>query len=91
MSSLDLLVVDDEPNIRRTLEVHLLSTGHRVRTVSSAEEAVRAADQQCFDIAFVDIRLGTTSGLDLLPRLRQACPRGHLVVMTAYGSSAAPR
>jgi NtrC-family two-component system response regulator AlgB len=86
MNQLDLLVVDDEPNIRRTLEVHLLSTGHRVRTVSTAEEAVRAAEQQSFDVAFVDIRLGSQSGLDVLPRLRQASPRGRLVVMTAYAS-----
>jgi NtrC-family two-component system response regulator AlgB len=86
MSQLDLLVVDDEPNIRRTLELHLLSSGHRVRTASSAEEAVRAAEREPFDVAFVDIRLGARSGLDILPRLRRSSPAGHLVVMTAYAS-----
>jgi NtrC-family two-component system response regulator AlgB len=86
MNPLDLLVVDDEPNIRRTLEVHLASSGHRVRTAASAEEALGSAERAAFDVAFVDIRLGARSGLEILPALRRASPRGRLVVMTAYAS-----
>jgi NtrC-family two-component system response regulator AlgB len=83
---MEVLIVDDEPRIRRTLELHFLGAGHRVRTAASAEDAVRAAEQCSFDVAFVDIRLGEDSGLEILPRLREASPRGHLVVMTAYAS-----
>jgi NtrC-family two-component system response regulator AlgB len=86
VAKLDILVVDDEPNIRRTLEVHFASLGHRARTAGTAEEALRAAREHGFDVAFVDVRLGESSGLDLLPGLRASTPGGKLVVMTAYAS-----
>lgn len=86
MAKLDILVVDDEPHIRRTLEVHFASLGHRVRTAGTAEEALGEGQKNAFDVAFVDVRLGSASGLDLLPRLRESVPRGKLVVMTAFAS-----
>ena len=42
--------------------------------------------ERSFDVAFVDLRLGTESGLDLLPRLAAAAPGLKLVVITAYAS-----
>jgi NtrC-family two-component system response regulator AlgB len=57
-----------------------------VRTAGTAEEALEVARQSAFDVAFVDLRLGPSSGLDLLPRLREMTPRAKLVVMTAYAS-----
>jgi NtrC-family two-component system response regulator AlgB len=86
VTKLDILVIDDEPHIRRTLEIHFASLGHRVRTASSAEGALREAAEGTFEVAFVDLRLGQSSGLDLLPALHESMPRGKLVVMTAYAS-----
>jgi NtrC-family two-component system response regulator AlgB len=85
-ASLDVLLVDDEPNIRRTMTIHLESRGHRVRAEASAGEAAAVAGERSFDVAFVDIRLGTESGLDLLPRLLAAAPGLKVVVITAYAS-----
>jgi NtrC-family two-component system response regulator AlgB len=84
--SLDILVVDDEPNIRRTMTLHLEGRGHRVRAAASAAEAAAVSGERSFDVAFVDLRLGTESGLDLLPRLLAAAPRLKVVVITAYAS-----
>jgi NtrC-family two-component system response regulator AlgB len=85
-ASLDILVIDDEPNIRRTMTVHLTGRGHRVRAAATAGEAAAVVGERSFDVAFVDLRLGTESGLDLLPRLAAAAPGLKLVVITAYAS-----
>jgi two-component system, NtrC family, response regulator AlgB len=83
---LRILVVDDEANIRRTLSMYLESEGHLVTGVSNSEDAMREANQRPFDVAFVDLRLGTTSGLDLIPLLLSASPWAKIVVITAYAS-----
>jgi NtrC-family two-component system response regulator AlgB len=84
--SFDVLVVDDEPNIRRTLALQLQGRGHRVRTAGSIEEARREVASRRFDVALVDLRLGTGSGLDLLAWLRVEDPALKTVVITAYAS-----
>jgi len=83
---LSVLIVDDEANIRKTLAVCLESRGHRVTSVSNAKDARTEADRQVFDLSFVDLRLGTENGLDLIPILLAACPWIKIVVITAYAS-----
>jgi NtrC-family two-component system response regulator AlgB len=85
-AGLSILIVDDEANIRKTLSVCLESRGHRVTSVSNAKDARTEADRQVFDLSFVDLRLGTESGLDLIPSLLGACPWLKIVVITAYAS-----
>jgi NtrC-family two-component system response regulator AlgB len=83
---LNVLVVDDEANIRKTLSVCLESRGYRVTAVSNARDARQEAERQVFDLAFVDLRLGTENGLDLIPALLGTCPWLKVVVITAYAS-----
>jgi len=83
---LNILIVDDEINIRKTLAVCLESRGHRIVAVSNATDALTEAERQVFDLAFVDLRLGTSDGLDLIPALLALCPWLKVVVITAYAS-----
>ncbi len=83
---LNILIIDDEANIRKMLTVCLESRGHRVTAVSNGKDARAEADRQVFDMAFVDLRLGTENGLDLIPPLIGACPWIKIVVITAYAS-----
>lgn len=86
VAALNILVVDDETNIRKTLKVCLESRGHRVTAVSNARDAEVEADRQVFHLAFVDLRLGTENGLDLIPALMGASPWLKVVVITAYAA-----
>lgn len=86
IQGLNVLIVDDEANIRKTLTVCLESRGHRVTAVSNGKDARAETDRQVFDLAFVDLRLGTENGLDLIPSLLGACPWIKIVVITAYAS-----
>jgi NtrC-family two-component system response regulator AlgB len=84
--SLNILVVDDEPTIRKTLKIALEADGHRVTSASNPQDAWQAANQKIFELALVDLRLGTESGLELIPKLKTACPGMKIVVITAYAS-----
>ncbi len=85
---LAILVVDDEPNIRKTLTISMEAEGHWVVAVSNARDALSEANRRFFDLALVDLRLGTESGMSLLPALLAACPWVKIVVITAYASIA---
>ena len=83
---LSILIVDDEPNIRKTLAIALEAEGHRVVAVSNLKDAMAEASRRFFDMALVDLRLGTESGMELIPALRTSCPWMKVVVITAYAS-----
>jgi NtrC-family two-component system response regulator AlgB len=83
---LHILVIDDEANIRRMLTVCLESRGHRVTAVSNPKDARVEAIRHVFDLAFVDLRLGTDNGLDLIQPLLGECPWLKIVIITAYAS-----
>ncbi len=83
---LSILIIDDEPSIRKTLSMVLEAEGHRTVAVSNFKDAVAEASRRFFDMALVDLRLGTESGLELIPALRTNCPWIKIVVITAYAS-----
>jgi NtrC-family two-component system response regulator AlgB len=83
---LNVLIVDDELNIRKTLAMSLETDGHTVVAVSNGRDAVDEAARQSFDMAFVDLRLGNEHGLDLIPALLGQSPWMRIVIITAHGS-----
>jgi two-component system, NtrC family, response regulator AlgB len=83
---LAVLVIDDEKNIRATLSVCLEGTAAPVVAVGDGEQALAALARQPFDLAFLDLRLGTASGLELIPRLVAESPGLLVVVITAYAT-----
>ena len=85
-STLTILIVDDELNIRKTLAICLENEGHKVTAVSTSQDALEAVAFKRFDLAFVDIRLGTDNGIALLPKLIEASPWLKIVIITAHAS-----
>jgi NtrC-family two-component system response regulator AlgB len=86
ISPLRILLVDDEPNVRRTLGISLEADGHEVLAVGNAADAAAEAGRRSFDLVFLDLRLGTSSGIDLLPRLLADSPWTQVVVITGHGT-----
>lgn len=84
--SFNILLVDDEINIRKTLSVCLETEGYKVFAVSNFQDALAEASRRSFDLAFVDLRLGTANGLDLIPALLAQTPWLKIIVITAYAS-----
>jgi NtrC-family two-component system response regulator AlgB len=83
---LTVLVIDDEKNIRVTLSMGLEGMGCHVTAVGSAEAALGAVTREAFDLAFLDLRLGDTNSLDLLPQLLAQRPELTVVMVTAYAT-----
>ncbi len=83
---LKALVVDDEKNIRTTLSLCLEQMGCNVTAAPSAESALVALTQQPYDLAFLDLRLADTSGLDLVPKLLAEDPNLFVIIVTAYAT-----
>ena len=81
-----VLVVDDERNIRKTLAICLQGLGCAVTEAGTSSAALEALERSPFDLAFVDLRLGSEDGLALLPRLLAGRPGLDIVMITAYAA-----
>jgi NtrC-family two-component system response regulator AlgB len=80
------LIVDDERNIRATLAVCLEDIGCEVTAVESGAAALEALQRSPFDLAFLDLRLGDTDGLELLPELLGLRPGLAVIIITAHAA-----
>ena len=81
-----VIVIDDEPVIRRSLELQLRGKRLSVALCSTIAEAEKYIAKDSFDLMFVDVRLPDGDGTDLLARLAPRAERPLIVVMTGYGT-----
>ena len=82
----DILVVDDEPLVRRTLIQMIREQGYEVAAAASAEEALVWLSRTPCRLVLTDVRLPGVSGLDLLREVRARFPQVGVVLVTGYGS-----
>ena len=81
-----LLVVDDEKNMRLSLEAVMVEEGYEFRAADSAEQALRLLDQEQFFMVITDARLGGMSGYEFLRQVRARWPNLPVLVITAYAT-----
>jgi two-component system response regulator PilR (NtrC family) len=86
-NDVQILVVDDEPDLRTLYELALLREGYAVTSVGNLEDARKLLDQQRFDVLITDMRLPDGLGTSLLLQLREQRRSERCVVITAYGSA----
>src|ERR1043165_6015327 len=83
---MQVLIIDDEANIRKTTAVVVDAMGHDSLCVENRATALRELSEAHFDVAFLDLKLGAESGLDLLPEMLKLNPKLDVCVFTAYAS-----
>jgi two-component system, NtrC family, response regulator AlgB len=82
-----LLIVDDEKNIRRSLETFFLSCGHSVATAPDARSALEAlSGSDGFDLVLTDFRMAEMNGLELLREIKRRHADASVILMTAYAT-----
>ena len=81
-----LLVVDDEKNMRLSLETIMRHEGYQYRAAESAEEALKLLGSEEFFMVITDARLGGMSGYDFLGRARAKKPHLPILMITAYAT-----
>ena len=85
MTSLSILLVDDDENFRERMARALRDRGHEVRTASCPEDAIRMATEDSPECAVVDLRMPGGSGLDVVSALRTLDPATAQRVVTDFG------
>src|SRR5580698_5132285 len=81
-----VLVVDDERSNVESLEKIFLREGMRVFTAFDAKRALELVRTHRIDVVLTDLMMPGTTGLELLPAIKQVAPDVEVVLMTAYGS-----
>jgi two-component system, NtrC family, response regulator AlgB len=83
---MNVLVIDDDANLRKSLRLALETMKHRVSEARDSNQAQAQLGRAAFDVALLDIRLASDNGLDLLPELLRLAPGLAIVVVTAYAT-----
>jgi len=81
-----ILIVEDEPKMRRLLEISLADDGHSVRCVGDAETGLRNLAAEPADLVVTDLKLPGMSGLEFMQAAKRINASLPMIVMTAYGS-----
>jgi DNA-binding NtrC family response regulator len=81
-----ILVVDDEENLRRVMQVQLQQSGYDVATAASGDEALARLAAVPVDLVLTDLKMPGMSGLQLLKRIRAEYPEVIVIMITAFGT-----
>ena len=79
-----ILAVDDEQNLLELLITVLGKRGFKVKTALNAIEALRLLDQESFQLALLDLKMGPVNGVQLLKEIKDRRPVIKVIMMTAY-------
>ena len=82
-----VLIIDDEQEIRESLEQILGLEGYRVASASTGQEGLKKVEDGIFDLVLLDISLPDQNGLEILKTLRHDTPDMGVIMITAYDSS----
>ena len=82
---LDVLLVDDDDNVRESVALALVNAGHQVTEAADGAQAVDLLSSHAFDLAICDVQMPRLDGLALFRRIRREAPGTAVVIMTSYG------
>lgn len=81
-----LLIIDDEKNMRLSLETVMTDSGYQVVAADSAEHGLKLLESREFFMVITDARLGGMSGYELLKTVRSQWPKLPVLIITAYAT-----
>ena len=82
-----VLVVDDDKFILRTFSRILQRAGFSTETAENGKEALKKIQSRTFDVALIDVVLGDSNGLDLLPKIEESSPNTIKIMITGTDST----
>jgi two-component system nitrogen regulation response regulator NtrX len=86
MAAYTILVVDDEKNILRSMELALQQQDHDVLTEDNPHEAMRLMETRPVDVAILDILMPELDGLEMLKLIKRKRPDSIVIMMSGHGT-----
>jgi len=88
MSTLNrILIVDDEQSMRELLSIMLRKEGYEVVTADNGEKALKAVQNDIFDLVVTDLKMPLMDGMTLLKAVKEASPDTIVIIVTAFGTT----
>jgi len=81
-----VLIVDDEPNLRKILSAQLSRDGYDVMTANDGEEGLAALKDHHIDLVITDLKMPKVDGMTLLKKALEEDPELPIVLITAHGT-----
>src|SRR3954470_1768521 len=81
-----VLIIDDEAEIRESLQTLLEFEGYEVETAANGAQGLSKVSDRPFDLVLLDLALPDRNGLELLPEIRAIDPQISVIMITAYGT-----
>jgi two-component system nitrogen regulation response regulator NtrX len=81
-----VLIIDDEPNIRRMMETIHRNAGWETASAEDGETGLARLQTEHFDVVYLDLAMGTRDGIDVLKEIRLRKPDQVVVILTGHGS-----
>jgi DNA-binding NtrC family response regulator len=81
-----ILVVDDDPSLRRVLQAQLEQEGYEVAVAASVQQTLSVLELRSVDLVITDLKMPGMSGLELLKHARSQYPQTIVIVLTAFGT-----
>ena len=81
-----ILVVDDDPSLRRVLQAQLEQEGYEVAVAASVQQTLSVLELRSVDLVITDLKMPGISGLELLKHARSQYPQTIVIVLTAFGT-----
>jgi DNA-binding NtrC family response regulator len=81
-----ILIIDDEVEIRESLQTLLEFEGYEVEAAGTGEEGLSKLGERSFDLVLLDLALPGRSGIEILPEIRSLYSQISVIMITAYGT-----
>lgn len=82
----NILIIDDDAQMRSMLSSILEEEGYAVEAVDNGKQAIKTCEKMPFDIALIDVDLPDIKGVELLPKLKQMQPKMVKIIITGNPS-----
>ncbi len=80
-----VLIIDDDEMMCDMLSTMVRQMGHEVTCANTLQDGLQESSSGDFDVVFLDVRMPDGSGLDVLPRIREASSSPEVIIITGFG------
>ncbi len=81
-----VLIIDDEPSVRRLIGHHLEKENYKILSAENGEKGLRLIEENSPHLVLLDVKLPGIGGIEILQKIKEAHPKLPVIIITAYGT-----